>query len=164
MTDAASSNVPQANFESGDITATSNPLSRKYDLIYMAGVHSIFDECDNWVKNIAEALTPEGRAFIFGMFNSYGYDILVKARQSASEGPYESGWNNISKQTVQRHFANNNCDTAFIDWAVPIDIEHNSKDALRTWTTKLEDGSRITTNGTRVIHDFSCAVVSPRSE
>jgi trans-aconitate methyltransferase len=160
LVDAAKAKLPGADIYLGDINSPDFPGRQKYAVIYMSGVHSIFDSCEHWVRNVSAMLAKDSIAFIFGMFNALPYDVLVKVRRAGDDGKYEAGWNSFSRATVQAAFKAHRCDATFIDWNVPIDIPFNASDPLRAWTTPLADGTNLATNATRVIHDFQCAIVT----
>jgi SAM-dependent methyltransferase len=157
---AAQSKVPEAAFRAADINANDFVPPALYDVVYMAGVHSIFDSCERWVKNITSMLTQNGAAYVFGLFNPFPYDVLVYVRKAGDTGPYEPGWNCPSKETVSAEFKKHGWTVDFIGWNVPLDIAMNPQDPLRSWTTPLADGTRLVTNATRIIHDFYCAVIT----
>ena len=71
---------------------------KKFDIISMFGVHSIFDDL-TWLKNIEISLSKNGFALLFGMFNPYPYDVLMRVGRSGKEIS-EPGWNVFSKETI----------------------------------------------------------------
>ena len=162
LVSATRSKLPQAHIAVSDINSPHYAAGTRYDLVYMSGVHTIFSTCESWVQNIEEMLKPTGTAFIFGIFNPLPYDVLVQIRKSGDTGKYETGWNSIACKTVESEFIKHNCNIEFIPWTMPLDIPFNESDPLRSWTTKLDSGENLVTNGTRIIHDFYCAVVRPK--
>lgn len=158
----AQKKVPHGNFFTANINSSDFNHLNQYDLIYMSGVHSIFDECQTWVRNYSNLLDKNGCGFVFGLFNPYPYDVLIRVRPSNTNGEYEVGWNSFSKETIKAEFDKNGCSVEFIDWSVPIDIAQNESDYLRSWTFTDNSGKRIATNATRIIHDFGCCIVKKK--
>lgn len=156
----AAKNKVMAQLSIGDINATSFESPCQFDVVYLPGVHSIFDSCDQWTKNFVSMIRPKGLGIVFGLFNPLPYDVLVKVKESGSEGAYEPGWNCFSRETVAAAFKANGYSCEFINWDVPLDIARNTEDGLRSWTTPMADGKRLTTNGTRIIHDFYAAIIT----
>lgn len=159
LVETAHSKVPEATIVTGDIDGETVPTDKKYDVIFMLGVHSIFDQTNRWTTNVTNMLAEDGVAFIFGLFNPAPYDVLVKVRKADGDSPYEPGWNCFSTKTIAESFTKNAARVDFVPWTIGIDIAANEADPLRSWTTTLADGSRLVTNATRIIHDFFCAVV-----
>ena len=153
--------APGAHFSIGDINSLTFTQHETYDLVYMlGGLHSIFDSCDQWTKNLSYLLTEDGVAFVFGIFNPFPYDVIVKVKKSGSEGEAEAGWNTISRETIATAFNKHGCRVEFVPWNIPIEIPFNKNDPLRSWTSLQPDGKTLVTNASRVIHDFYCAIIS----
>jgi hypothetical protein len=159
LVNVAQKKVPASICNAGNINSTMF-IAKPYDVVYMVGVHSIFNSCERWVRNITLMLKEDATAFVFGIFNPLPYDVLVEVRKSGDKGPYELGWNCISKETVSAEFKKHGWKVEFVPWTVPLDIAMNTQDALRSWTTPLADGNRLVTNATRIIHDFYCAIIT----
>ena len=157
---ASEAKVPGTTCYVGDINALDFKPRQQYDVVYMPGVHSIFDSCEHWVRNMSSLIAPGGIGLLFGLFNPEAYDVLVKVRKSGEEGAFESGWNCFSCETIGREFESHGHRVEFIRWEVPLDIPHNDADPLRSFTTPMPGGRRLTTNATRIIHDFYCAVIT----
>ena len=127
----------------------------KFDIIFMIGVHSIFDDL-NWITSIKKLFKDNySKAYIFGIFNSDDLDVIIKSRSSNSNDKWESGWNVFSKTSVKKTLFNEGLEGKFKDWNIDIDIEKNIKDPLRSWTIDKKDKTKMIINGLCLIHNFS---------
>jgi SAM-dependent methyltransferase len=160
LIERAKQEVPNARFMLGDVMSRATLPEGTFDAIYLNGVHSIFDEYEPWLDNILEKLQPDGRAYVFGIFNHDDVDVLVKVRPSGEDGAWQPGWNVISKKSIALYLEKRGASHHFVDWSLPIDIAKNASDPLRSWTFLLQDGSRGVVNGTCVLHTFSLLEMS----
>lgn len=156
--------VPKANFQTGSLLERSMAPSNHFDVIYVQGVLSIFDEIEPLISNLVEWSKPGGRIFVFGMLNEYDVDVLMKYQKSEfAEGHWEKGWNLFSQSTYRKFFSKNNSRVEnFKRFALPIDLEFNG-DPARTWSIKQNDGSRLVRNGLGQIVDLFLTEVSVNS-
>lgn len=155
LLDRARKEIPTAHFQQGDITEESTLPKAQYDAAFLIGVHSIFDDHEPFLDHMMKLLRPDGRAYIFGIFNPMDCDVLVKVRASGEQGSWQAGWNVFSKKTISTHLNKKNVRHRFVDWSIGIDIPKNPTDPLRSWTFKMADGSRGIVNGTQILHQFS---------
>ena len=127
----------------------------KYDVVFMLSVHPIWDEVDVWVDPVLKLLkkSPESRAYIFGSWNPYGLDVLVRIRKHGEE-KLELGWNQISKETVGSYLESLGYKYKFYDFSLNIEMERRD-DPLRSWTEKMENGKFLVMNGTQIVHCLS---------
>jgi trans-aconitate methyltransferase len=161
LIERAEKTQPNCHFFTGNIVNREGAPKKKFDAVFMLGVHSIFDDYKPWIDNLLRLVKPTGRIYVFGMFNPYPIDVLVKARRSLNDGPWEPGWNVFSCATLSDYLRKCNAVVKFIPWKINIDIPQNHEDLLRSWTFKAEDGSRLVVNGTRVLHDFHVMEIIP---
>ena len=143
----------------------------KFELITMFGVHSCFDNLD-WLENLSKSLALNGEALIFGIFNPYPYDVLMRVKKSDST-EYESGWNVHSIESLKNKSKKLNLKLEIINYQPNISISKNQSDFLRAWTIDINqeqnpyensvnsnrlvfenERQRIFTNATRIIHDY----------
>ncbi len=121
------------------------------DIITVLGVISIFDDIEPIVKNLSCWIKPGGKILLHGMFNPFDFDVFVKYRKSEAHGvgPFEAGWNVISQKTISKLFIEAGAkQIQFHEFKISVDLDHDPHDPLRSWTEKLEDGSRLITNAT----------------
>lgn len=147
LIEQAKKEVPAGTYFKADIYTGEGLPDMKFDVVFMFGVHPIFDDYVPWINNLIKLISPEGRAFVFGIFNPYDIDVLVKARRSLEEGPWEMGWNLFSKKTIGHYLESLKIRYKFIDWNTNIDLTKKPEDLFRAWTLKLENGKRIEVSG-----------------
>ena len=171
----AKKRVKKAQFKKIDIGNKKQNLekifNKKYDLITMFGVSSIFDDFI-WLDNIFTGLKVDGFALLFCIYNPYPYDVILRVKKSESDN-WEPGWNVISKKSIESYCKKNNFSAKFIDFEPDISISPNEKDGLRSWTIDLGDNQkiknntipieqtrkRIFTSANRLIYDWSFCII-----
>lgn len=162
--------IPMANIKKIDIGYKKqnllNIFGKKHDLITMFGVNCIFDDF-LWLENILGGLKDDGVAIIYGIFNPYPYDVLMRVKKSKAE-VWESGWNIFSKDSIIDYCSKLGFNSRFIDFDPDIDINPNTNDELRSWSIRIENSEakelpnnpeikrkRIFTSANRLIYDWS---------
>ena len=160
LIEVAKKEVKNCEFFVSDIQDEKQLPNNKYDLIFMFGVHGLFDDCEPWINNISKILHEEGRAYIFGAMNDSDIDVISRIKTSGSEGPYEFGWNTWSKKTLSILLEKKKMNYIFKDFDISIDIEKNTKDPMRTSTIKLETGKRLIVNGAGMIRQQKMLIFS----
>jgi trans-aconitate methyltransferase len=146
----ARTEVPAATFVRFDLLK--DLPTRKFDIVFMCGLHAAFDDPHSWISKILQFLKPNGRAFVYGNFNPEPIDVLIKVRPSGSTGPYMANWNMVSQKTCSSILNEQGFKTNFTHFQIPIDIPKNAENPLRTWTFRYEDGTRGTINGAQLLH------------
>lgn len=165
LLERARTEVPNCEFKVGDVCDSDTLPATLFDAVFVVGVHSIFDDLDPWLSNVLSLVDRDrdGKLYVFGMFNPYDVDVLVKVRPSNSEkdGPWQPGWNCFSMASVGSFLEQQGVrDYRFHDFTIGIDVPKNPDDPLRSWSFKYEDGSRGIINGSRMLHDFKLLEVS----
>lgn len=130
------------------------PIQNHYDIITMLGVLSIFD---NYAEVIDNVLTMcNNMLYIFGIFNPKDIDVLIKARNvnTSDLDNWESGWNYISKCSIEKYCSDRNLQCEFIPFYLDIDIPENIKDPFRSWTVNMADNKKMVINGIQIVHHF----------
>jgi SAM-dependent methyltransferase len=143
--------LPCCQIHHGDIYAGTGLPDDTFGAVFMLSVHMIFDDFKPWIDNLVNLCDESGRIYVFGMFNPDPFDVLVKARHSLSDGPWEAGWNVISVESISAYLERCGLYYVWEDWQIPIDLARHDTDPLRGWTMPLGNGSRLITNGTCVI-------------
>ena len=144
-------NYPGIQITQGSILDSEIIAPHSVNVITVLGVISIFDDIEPIVKNLALWIKPGGKILIHGMFNPFHVDVFVKYRKSEdhANGPYEAGWNVISQKTIADLFIKSSAkQVRFHDFQISVDLRKNLLDPLRSWTEKLEDGTRQIINAT----------------
>ena len=122
---------------------------KKFDAVVLDGVHAIFDEVKPWIENLTNLVSKNGTIYVFGSFNESDFDIITRVKSVDSE-VWEKGWNRFSLKTVKNEFEKNNFDVTLKKFNLDLDIEKGNDDR-RTYTHRLENGTRITRNGLELI-------------
>jgi trans-aconitate methyltransferase len=151
----AKKEVKNCNFILGDISNSKTLPKMQFDIVYMTGVLSIFDNYEKILKNFLKLIKTGGHGYIFGLFNTYDIDAIIKIRKSRNKDEWESGWNLFSKYSISKFLKEKNINHKFFDWNIDIDIPKHKDDPLRSWTFKDEKKSRLTINGIQLLHTFS---------
>ncbi|MDF1721074.1 MAG: class I SAM-dependent methyltransferase [Minwuia sp.] len=152
----AKEKVENVDFFTGSVLDRTS-VSNSYDMVFMIGVHSIFDDIETWLSNLLAWTKPRGTVCVFGLINSHPIDAYIKIRTSKDDPSHrESGWNVFSRATFENIIFESDDVAAheFHDFSIPLDLPPRADDPLRTWTQKLENGERMIVNGIGLIHDF----------
>ena len=151
----AKKEVKNCNFILGDISNVKTLPKMKFDVAYMTGVHTIFDDYEKILSNFLKLIKPKGYGYVCGIFNTYDVDAIIRVRTSKNRNEWESGWNLFSKLSISKFLKEKNIKHKFFDWKIDIDIPKHKDDPLRTWTFKDDKKSRLIINGIQLVHTFS---------
>ena len=83
---------------------------------------------------------------IHGLFNNFDVDVFVYylASDAPADMKPESGWNIISKQSVNSYFSDHkNLATKFIDFDLDVELPHVDSDHVRSWTEDAKGNLQI---------------------
>ena len=153
--------VPGVEFIRANIIE--DKLEHRFDLIFMLGVHSIFDKIEQWLDPMVDLLkeNKESVIYVFGFFNPEDLDVLIRSRSSSTEGPWEAGWNLYSRKSVMDYCEKKNWKCSFLDFQIEIDIPKNEEDPLRSYTILMKDDKRLVMNGMQLVQPFGFMVIKP---
>lgn len=160
LLEKAQSEVDDVNFFQGSIADAKLPSL--YDVIFINGVHSIFDDFE-WLDNLLSSLEGNGSLYIFGLFNPEDLDVLIKSRPAGTSDKWETGWNLYSKKTALSYVEKRGFSGTFFDFELGIDLKKNESDPLRSWTEKMIDGRRIIVNGLQLVNTLSLMEVKRKA-
>ena len=146
--------VKNCDFIKGDVRKKSQLPKKKFDFIFMMGVHGLFDEYSHWIDNISNLLNKKGKAFIFGTFNDGDVDVISRIKLSEKKLPYEIGWNTWSKKTISNYLDKIKINYKFTNFNIKIDLKKNHDDPMRTYTIKLKTGKRLIINEAGMIRSL----------
>lgn len=140
-------------------------LDKRFDLVFMMGVHSIFDEINQWLDPMVDLLERKKNSviYVFGFFNPEDLDVLIRSRPSSTKGPWEAGWNLYSRKSVMDYCENKGWNCTFLDFQIGIDIPKNEADPLRSYTIMMKDDKRMVMNGMQLVQPFGFMVIRPYS-
>jgi SAM-dependent methyltransferase len=150
----ASKFVPSATFKQGSVLDSCCKLEDQYDLSFLIGVHSIFDEFETCFSNLIKWTKPGGSVYIAGMFNPFPVDVLIKYKKAENyeSYTYESGWNIFSQESVSA-FLEKNIKVkshSFKKFEISIDL-HRQEDFIRSWTLRDYKDKRWIINGLNIL-------------
>lgn len=144
-------NYPNIRISQGSILDEKSLDVNSVDVLTLLGVISIFDDIEPIVRNIGGWMKPNGKLFIHGMFNPFNIDVFVKYRKSEDFAVdiFQAGWNVISQKTITNLLLLYGAKSVkFHGFNISIDLEKTEDDPLRSWTEKLEGGTRQIVNAT----------------
>ena len=128
-------------------------LNEKFDVIIMSGVLSYFDDIEKIFKLLKSHLSENGTILLFGLFNEYDVDILIKYRNNKYFNSFESGWNIHSIKTIQTILNKFNLKLISQDkFNLSFALEPQD-DPCRSWHINTENGKKFT-NGLNLIYDI----------
>lgn len=155
--------VPGVTFENANIYTGEHLPKETYDVIFLNGVHSIFDDLKPWITNLLSLCSENGRVYVFGNFNPSDVDLLVKARYSTLDEskPWQLGFNLWSKKTMELYLDEIGADYRFYDFEIGIDLGKHPDDPFRSWTFKAAEDKRMIVNGTQILRNLSLLEIIP---
>lgn len=124
-------------------------MQKKYSVVTMVGVLSIFDSIYEPLNNVKKILKDGGKFYIFGLFNEWDIDVNVKYKPANSiRNVFESGWNITSHKTIKSTLENVGFSSiCFHKFDISVDLYKNYEDPVRSWTETLSSGERQIVNG-----------------
>ena len=136
-----------------DITKKIN-ISKKFDIIIVSGVISIFDNYEKPLKNLLKILNPKGQIYIFNHFNKYPIDVFIKYRTlKKNKHILQSGWNVHSIEGLKKFFSKNKKKCKVFKFMPKNNFLGNKKDPIRSWTFKNSKNEHLITNGLSILQD-----------
>lgn len=147
----------------GDISNNDTLPKEKFDICTMMGVLSIFDNYDEILDNVFSLFGDKKYLYLFGFFNPYDYDVLVKARNAAKykegdESVWEAGWNYLSKTSIQKYCMSRKLNCEFIPFNVDFSIPKHQDDPLRSWTIGCGNDLLVVNGLQLVMHFYLCKI------
>ncbi len=135
-------------------TADDFKLNSKFDVVVMSGVLSYFDDIYKVFECMKIHLNPDGKIIIFGFFNEYDVDLLIKYRNNKYFEAFESGWNIHSIITISKELKKLGLE--IVNQRI-FELSFKSKkqdDPCRAWNIETEDGIKFT-NGLKLLYDMT---------
>ena len=130
-------------------------LSKQFDIVYMSGVLSIFDEFEPVLKNSLEHLSANGTLFIWGAFTADDIDVIVRYRDNNhSPDVWQSAWNMFSLKTISRFLESEGATCKTHSFSISTDLKRNHESPVSSYTLNLENGDRVIATGGNIIRDF----------
>ena len=125
-----------------DIT-TKKIIKKKYDIIICAGVLAIFDNYKTILSNLSKLLKKDGEIYLFGNFNIYDFDVLIKYKDlNKNPNNLQSGWNIWSLLTIRKFFKNKKI--KLYKFYINKKISPKKNDPVRSWTINIKNKNYFT--------------------
>ena len=153
--------LPRYKFQRGDIVNLKNLKNKKFDVVCMLAVHSIWDEFEKWLNNIINLTSINGKAYVWGIFNPENLDVLVKMRKSDknfANNHWESGWNMWSINTISQYLTKKRIKFKFHRWDILRNLPKKS-DPMRSYTQKLNNKKYQLVTGAQIIYNLYALVI-----
>ena len=139
----------RSKFFVGDFNSLN--FDQKFDFITASGVLSIFQDLSPLEKWLSW-LSDEGSLFIFGRFNSRDIDTQILFRNNKVEpSVWEGGLSAFSMNTVSKYLMNLGYESHFQKFTLPIELEEDVSNPIRTFTKKMQGGEKIVMDGANII-------------
>lgn len=139
----------RSNFLVGDFNSMN--FDKKFDLITASGVLSIFQDLSPLEKWLSW-LKQDGVMFVFGRFNSRDIDTQILFRNNKVEpSVWEGGLTSFSIKTVANHLNKMGYESKFQKFNLPIELEEDLSNPIRTFTKITENGEKIIMDGANII-------------
>ena len=139
-------NIKDAKFYLDDLKKTPNKKMPLADIVYLSGVHSHFDDPEEYINGTIRRCKKKSKIIIHGLFNPYDIDVLIKYKKSNDYNLNkkiidQTGWNMFSVQTMNRIINTNkyikNSKFVYINFPKKINIIKNNLNYIRSWTQKI---------------------------
>ena len=157
----AVTDFPNISFSKGNVLDKES-VTKKFDVITMLGVLELFDDCHTVLRNVLSWLNPKGRLILNNLINEYDIDVFIKYRPSSDnyiETELESGWNIISKKSLELFTKQNNSRLVSCeDFSISVDLP-KQRDVMRSWTETNLSGSKDIFNALHIRQPFKIAVI-----
>lgn len=144
----AAAEAPRSAFEVGDLRTFQ--ASRQWDVVTLIGTLSMFDNFVVPLERLLKFVRPGGIIIADGGFNRQNYDVEVRFRsRGGNEGQrtdWEFGLNQFSCATVSAWLEGQALEHNFSELSFPVDIPQTDGPYLRSFTRRLEDGTRLVMN------------------
>lgn len=127
---------------------------KKFNIIIVSGVISIFDDYKAPLRNLIKLLEPKGQIFIFNHFNRYPIDVFIKYKTlNKNRNILQSGWNIHSIKGLQDFFKIYKKKCKIYKFIPKKKFKGNTKDPVRSWTFKDSKKKNLITNGLSILQD-----------
>ena len=157
----AVTDFPNISFSKGNVL-DKDSVTKKFDVITMLGVLELFDDCHTVLRNVLSWLNPKGRLILNNLINEYDIDVFIKYRPSSDnyiETELESGWNIISKKSLELFTKQNNSRLVSCeDFSISVDLP-KQRDVMRSWTETNLSGSKDIFNALHIRQPFKIVVI-----
>jgi len=155
--------VPKAKYKVGSVIDKQLFVSNQFDVSFLTGVHSIFDDFEEVFDNLINWTNEGGKIIITGIFNPFPIDVFIKYRESTNYNSefMESGWNIFSIESISNFLENKSKIKSFefLKFNIELDLPQQ-KDKVRSWTFKDSNKNRIITNGLSILQNHFTLIIN----
>ena len=152
---------PEISFSKGNVLDKKS-VTKKFDVITMLGVLTIFDDYNTVLKNVLSWLNPKGRIILHNLVNEYDIDVFIKYRTSKDnyvEADLEQGWNIISKKSLELFAEKNSARLVSCEnFSISVDLQ-KQKDVMRSWTENNLSGNKDLFNALHIRQPYKIVVI-----
>lgn len=117
------------------------------DFVTCFGMLGIFDQFEPLLESLLANTRKGGRIYIHGLFNDVDIDVRVYYRDHHNNKDWNRGFNIFSTTQLSNWLETRVSSWRFMPFELEVDVPRRPETPHRAYTTKLEDGRRITTNG-----------------
>ncbi len=121
-------------------------LKKKFDIVILSGVHTIYDDIEPLIKNASSLCKKKGHLFLFGSFNPKKFDVITRVREYKSK-TWEKGFNRPSLFSTKNIFKKYFSFTNIKKFNFKLKIKESNNDPRRTHTVRLLSNKILTVNG-----------------
>jgi len=137
------------NFFEDDVKSFS--LDKKFDVIIMKGVISIFEEYKSILDRCFNHLKENGLLIIISVFNDYNITVKLKFKTKRIN-KWQSGYNLFPINDIKSYVEKNGFKFKSKEHIMPFDID-KTDDFIRAWTVNV-DGKRMLLNGLGMLYNL----------
>lgn len=140
-----------------------NP-KKTYNILIAQGVLGIFEDFEKVLERWLSWLSPLGKLYIFGRFNSADVDTIVRFRDNTSvQKVWEGGLTSYSIHTIGRFLDLNGYSHAFKKFHLECDLEPDKEEPLRSFTIKSNSGEKFILNKANVLSEQYFLTIEKKS-
>jgi trans-aconitate methyltransferase len=151
-------NKSSINFFIGDFNSIN--FDKKFNLICASGVLSIFQEFEAPLEKWLSWLSSDGIMFVFGRFNSRDVDTKILFRNNTRENAeWEGGLSAFSIHTINRFLKKKGYKCEFKKFILPIEINEDKNNPIRTFTKELKNSEKIVMDGANIIAEHFFLII-----
>jgi len=130
-----------------------------FDIVVCSGVIGIFDEIENSLGNLIQAVKPNGHLLVVEQFNDDPIDVIMRYRRfSEKDDFWEAGWNIFSKKTIESIAHKHNKKVKWHEFNLPFKLPKGN-DPMRSWTIKTENKNNQLILGSKQLIDLYVAEI-----
>ena len=129
-------------------------LNKKFDIVLMSGVLSIFDDFTRPLRQMMKHIKPAGWGYIFGTFTEDEIDVLVRFRNNyLGSKEWESGHNMFSLRSVEKRLRDFSDTVKLHRFDIQIDLP-KEENPVKSYTLNTAERGRIIVNGANIMSQF----------